>query len=237
MATPNYSDLYGLDNYSLLSGPQQSMAKTIQQAFANSQAQRDRLMARTPAMMETSAPLLSEFANDAALRRATVTSSLLNQDQQLQNMIDASHATPHGFMQNLAAYLPWLGSAANLAPLLFGRQAGAGLLNNGIVGAVSKWFTGSDGVPYALNSEGKVIGTQDQYGNTIPFYPTQQPSVDQSQFGGMAPTYAPNPANYPGYPDQSINFPANDFGSYSYDYSNLPNFGNDFGGFANMSFG
>lgn len=158
------ADLFGLDNMSYLSSPQQDTAKTIRDAFASSMAQRDRYLQRYPGLLPPSAAMASSFINDEALKRAQVTAGTINNNQQLQNVIDASHATPHGVVQNLSAYLPSVAAALRAFPALFGQQAAAELGRKGAVGygvdAVKKvvhWFKGPDGATYGLDESGKVI--------------------------------------------------------------------------------
>lgn len=223
------SDLYGLNNFSSLGGWQQGVARSIQEAFANSMAQRDRQMGRYPALretMQTSPNLAASFYNDAALQQATTTASLLNQDQQLRDMIDAANRTPHGFAENLSAYLPLLGSAANLVPLLFGRQAGSDLLNKGLIGTAVQWFTGPDGKQYPIGADGKVLGV-----------------TGTSTMGGQGPTNFGG-TNTLGNPmgdwgKQMQYGPPIDYGMDNMQYGppinyGLPDFNTDFGSFANL---
>lgn len=226
-------DPYGLNDFSSLGGWQQGVAQTIQRAFANSAAQRDRQLGRYPALRETlqtSPALGASFYNDAALQQATTTASLLNQDQQLRDVIDASHRTPHGFSENLSAYLPLLGSAANLVPLLFGREAGAGLLNKGLVGTVAHWFTGPDGKQYPIGADGKVLGVT---GNST--IGGQGPT----NFSGNATLGNPMSAAWGDWNTRMQYGPPVDYGMENMQYGppinyGLPDFGTDFGGFADL---
>lgn len=231
------ADMFGLGNLSTLSGPQQDTARTILNAFANSAAQRDRALARYPALLQTSGPLLSEFANDQAMKEATTASTLLNQNQQIQNMIDASHATPHGIMQNLAAYLPALAGLQGWIPTLFGRQAASNFMNQGLIGTVKSWFTGPDGTKYGLTSDGKVVYTS----------PSGQTTVGEAnQAGWPGDTTQPNTSGFQGYtndtfgyvppPDTALNYtpvPDNfNIGNISDTASNVAsNIPSDFSGF------
>lgn len=155
--------LYGLDNFSYLSPAQQDTAKTIRDAFANSEAQKVRQMNRYPGLIPPSAPMVSEMFNDQALKRAQVTAGIINNNQQLQNVIDASHATPHGIMQNLAAYLPSAAAALRAFPALFGQGEGSALSRQGLIpyaaNKISHWFKSPDGATYGLDDSGKVVAT------------------------------------------------------------------------------
>lgn len=169
------ADAYGLNDYSLLSGQQQDTARTIQRAFDASLAGRNRALERYN--LQTMGPMLTEFANDSALRRAQTTAGILNNNQQLQQLIDESHRSPHGLAENLSAYLPALGGLARLYPALFGTNTG--LAQNGIIptawgglksaysglqGAITKFTNPADGMTYHLDANGNVIsyGMQDR---------------------------------------------------------------------------
>ncbi len=167
MATPT-ADLYGagVNDLSLLTGTQQDTARMIQKAFANSQARYQRDVARYPAFVQSSTPLLQESLEDQALARAGVTSNILNQNQQLQNLIDASHHTPHGLQQNLAAYLPWLGAGLQAYPALFGYPAAGRLGREGILPTLGRkasevyhsFFDPTSGQEYHLDANGNLVG-------------------------------------------------------------------------------
>lgn len=159
------TDAYGLSDFSMLSAPQQETARNINEAFTASMAARDRNLQRY-AMAAPSAPMMAELANESALKQAQFSANILNQNQQLQNLIDASHATPHGFAQNLAAYLPMLGGVARAYPLLFGSDTS--LSKYGIVGAaqrglqsagnaVHNFFNPADGQSYQMAADGSIL--------------------------------------------------------------------------------
>lgn len=161
------TDAYGLSDLSLLTAPQQETARNISDAFKASAAARDRNLARY-GMAAPSAPMMAEMENTNALQQAITSSNLMNQNQQIQNLIDASHATPHGVAQNLAAYLPMLGNFAKAWPLLFGTdstlsQGGLyGLAQQGL-GKVASWFHNpATNQTYPLDANGNIVG----FGNT-----------------------------------------------------------------------
>jgi hypothetical protein len=151
------ADPFGLDDFSGLSGPQQDTARTVQKAFDASTAGRKRMLERYN--LETMGPMMTSFANDAALRRAQTTAGLLNNNQQLQNVIDESHRTPHGFMENFQAYGGALGSLSRLYPALFGTNTA--LAKDGIIptayNAVKQWFTMPDGNKVGLDANGNIV--------------------------------------------------------------------------------
>jgi hypothetical protein len=150
------ADAFGLDDYSLLSGPQQDTARTIQRAFDASLASRNRSLERFN--LQTMGPMLTAFANDSALRRAQTTAGILNNNDQLQKVMDYANRSPHGLAENLSAYLPAVGALSRLYPMLFGTNTA--LSSNGILptayNAVSNWFK-----PSATNALGG-FGMQDR---------------------------------------------------------------------------
>ena len=160
------TDAYGLSDMSLLTGPQQTTANTIQTAFNNSLAANQRNLARYPMLAQTSGPMIQSMAEDSALARAAKTSDILNQNEQIQKLIDAANHTPHGIQENLAAYLPTLGALQYALPALFGNSASLAS-NGGLFGLASKgvdkvvhWFTDPrTGQKYPLDGTGKLIDT------------------------------------------------------------------------------
>jgi len=167
------ADYYGID--SLLSGPAATTAKQVQRAFENSMHARDRSLARY------SLPALANFTEDTALANAQTAAGLINHNQNLQDVIDASHHTPHG-AENLSAYLPLFSGASSLIPWLFGRNATAGFMDKGLFGSAKDWITDHLGNRYALDANGSPIGMLDANGNMVPFYNTSYP-MDYSQYG------------------------------------------------------
>lgn len=151
------ANAYGIDDISLLSGPAQNTANQIKQAFTNSMLARDRAQARY------GLPALANFNEDTALARAQAAAGAINQNQQLQNMIDASHATPHGVAANLAAYAPYLGLGAQLAPLLFGTDATNKFMQQGLFNsmgnALKSWTDRNTGMVYHFDAAGNIVDT------------------------------------------------------------------------------
>lgn len=159
------ADAYGINDVSLLSGPNADTARMIRDAFTRSMLARDRQAARY------SLPQLSSFNEDNALAQAQSTAGILNNNQQLQNLIDASHHTPHGIAENLSAYLPLLGGAMRLLPGLFGTDATSAFARKGLVGTVKSWFKDPNtGQVYGMDGAGKVVTAYDAEGNVIPGY-------------------------------------------------------------------
>lgn len=157
------ADAYGLDDVSLLSGPNQNTARQVQQAFTNNMLVRNRNAARY------SLPQLANFNEDNALTQAQTAAGEINQNQQLQNVIDAANHTPHGALQNLSAYLPLLGGLQHLIPTLFGTDATTAFAKQGVVGTVKSWFQDpKTGTSYGLDDNGNVVSMYDSSGNMIP---------------------------------------------------------------------
>jgi hypothetical protein len=152
------ADLYGtggINDTSLLSGPNAQTARQVQQAFVNSNN------ARLRASMRYSLPELANFNEDNALAQAQTAAGLINQNQNLHDVIDASKATPHGVAQNLAAYLPLLGAGNALASTLFGRSGGGALAEKGIVGVGqdlwNKIVHPGSGTTYQIDAQGNLV--------------------------------------------------------------------------------
>lgn len=115
------ADPFGLSaDYSNLSPSQADTARNIRKAFEASYAARARNLARYN--LGSSGPMLQEFGGDAALQMAQAQARALNQNQQLQQVIDESHRTPHGVAENLSSYLPAALGLARLYPALFGTD-------------------------------------------------------------------------------------------------------------------
>lgn len=178
------TDPYGIDQY--LSGPNATTAKQVQQAFMNSMGARNRALARY------SLPQLSNFAEDTALTEAQTAAGLINQNQQLQNVIDASHRTPHGVSENLAAYLPYLSGASKLIPWLFGTDATSGVLKNGVFGTVKNWVTDHLGNNIGIDANGNVVGMTDAQGNPV------MGQGLQGGWPGESGAYQPQPSYWTG---------------------------------------
>lgn len=166
---------YGINDTSLLSGENAATARMIQDAFTRSMLARDRQAARY------GLPALASFNQDNALRQAQTTAGVLNQNQQLQKAIDQANRGPHGFLENLNAYLPALSGLMRLSPALFGTDNQ--WTRQGLLGTVKSWFTDpSTGVKYGLDSSGNVIQMAGKDGTPInmgqPTWPNAGSGVD-----------------------------------------------------------
>lgn len=202
------ADMFGMNDYSGLSGTQADTARSIQRTFDASLASRARALERFS--LQTSGPMLQEFGGDMALKRAQTTAGILNNNEQLQHMIDASHRTPHGLMQNLAAYGPGIASLARLYPALFGTNDAAGLSRNGIIPSAYKGI--QNAYHYFTDPRTGQTYPLDAQGNVVP-YGMGDHGIGPDQFGNAAATGPVYQGNYgpqtdwgPGYPSNVPDF-------------------------------
>ncbi len=216
------ADQYGLNDLSMLSGPAQLTARQVQQAFDNSNMARLRMRARY------SLPELANLNQDSALARAQTAAGLINQNQQLQNVIDESHSTPHGVAENISAYLPLLGIAPQLASMLFGRAGGGALAEQGLFGLGKQAWNA-----ITHPGSGQSI-TVDANGNIVsPAFDPNSPWADATypNMGGPAVALPPPTDNYgwaPGFGESAVEgFDpgwAAGFGEGAVDPSDIANF-------------
>lgn len=182
------ADAYGINDTSLLSGENAATARVVQDAFTRSMLAKQRQQARY------GLPALSSFNNDNALSQAQTSAGLINNNQQLQKAIDEANRGPHGFMENLNAYLPALSGLMRLAPALFGTNSA--IAREGLLGTaysnIKSWFTDpATGVKYGIDSSGNVIQAVGKNGQPInlgqPNWPNAGSGVDAG-FDFSSPT-------------------------------------------------
>lgn len=187
------ADAYGLGDLSLLSGANQNTARQVQQAFDNSAAALRRQVARYPAVADAYAPQLAHNALDNSLAQAQTSAKLINNNQQLQNVIDASHHTAHGFEENLAQYGGLAGALFKAAPALFGTDLTSGIAKQGILpwaaGKIKSWFTDpTTGNSYGIGDGGSVVAIRDSSGGMYDAMTGQQiPLAQQFNYAPESP--------------------------------------------------
>ena len=200
---------YGFGNDQFLTSSQQKIADSVQHAFSQSLAQRDREMQRYQM------PQLASFEEDEALARAIATANLANQQTNPYGITTGGrggggggrggggggggggYRLPAGYNPYGMARPPigpdagksWqslLSGASSLLPLIFGKDAFGNFMNKGVVG----WI-------------------KDQFGNNIPVDASGQPVFDQATVYGANSGWGQDIYN----PSTGIyDVPVNDFG-------------------------
>lgn len=190
------ASLYGLGNsamndFSLLAEPQKKTAQDVQKAFESSVQARIRNTQRTPAAYTaaTMPNMLAQWGTDAALQQSQTSAGLLNYNQQLQNMIDESHRTPHGFAENMAQYLPLLGAGLQMSPYLFGTEMFKGN-QGGLFGAAGR------GMSWLGNQYNNYANPYGNYGNGADYGPMRTDFIGSSPYAYDPYLSAPMYADY-----------------------------------------